>query len=107
MQGPDHKASLEPSELKQMVTSIRNIELALGNGIKEPSQSEKKNKEIARKSIVVCRDLPAGHILQETDLAAKRPGTGLSPMLWPEVIGKELLVAVAEDEVLTDNHLKK
>lgn len=107
MEGPDHKASLEPDELRAMVSSIRNIEFALGSSIKEPSPSERKNKEIARKSIVAVRDLPVGHILNEADLTTKRPGTGISPMLLPTIIGKKLVVAVAEDEVLTGSHLEK
>lgn len=90
--GPDHRASLEPSELKAMVQSIRNIELAIGgNGVKKPSPSELKNKEIARKSIHTARDLKKGTILGEKDLIPLRPGDGISPMKWTEVLGKILV----------------
>jgi sialic acid synthase SpsE len=91
--GPDHKASLEPEELKAMVTSIRNIELAIsGSGIKEPSTSESKNKEVARKSIYLNKDLSEGHIISEEDLIALRPAEGISPMEWQNVIGKKLTI---------------
>lgn len=90
--GPDHRASLEPSELKAMVTAIRNIELAIsGDGNKIPSTSELKNKEIARKSIHTSRALRRGTILGEEDLITLRPGDGISPMLWAEVLGKTLI----------------
>ena len=90
--GPDHRASLEPSELKAMVTAIRNIELAIsGDGLKRPSHSELKNKEIARKSIHTARDLKKGVILSEGDLIPLRPGDGISPMKWTEVLGKTLV----------------
>lgn len=90
--GPDHRASLEPSELKAMVTAIRNIELATsGDGIKKPSNSELKNKEIARKSIHTARALIRGTILREEDLITLRPGDGISPMHWNEVLGKTLI----------------
>ncbi|WP_462325997.1 N-acetylneuraminate synthase [Desulfoplanes sp.] len=85
--GPDHRASLEPGELEDMVRSIRNIETAMGSGIKTPSPSESKNKPIARKSIVAGQKILKGEILSEENLAVKRPGTGLSPMRWDEVVG--------------------
>jgi len=88
MEGPDHKASLEPDELKAMVCAIRNIERALGNGIKKPSLSEQKNKPIARKSIVAARDIRKGELFTEESMTVKRPGTGISPMRWDEVIGR-------------------
>ncbi len=88
MEGPDHKASLEPDELKAMVKAIRNIEQALGNGIKKPSNSEKPNMAIARKSIVASRSIKKGEILNEGNLAIKRPGNGISPMKWDEVLGR-------------------
>lgn len=88
MEGPDHKASLEPDELKVMVRAIRNIEKALGNGIKKPSPSELKNKPIARKSIVAARDIRKGEPFTKENLTVKRPGTGISPMRWDEVIGQ-------------------
>ena len=87
MEGPDHKASLEPHEFKLMVTAIRNIELALGNGIKKPSKSETKNIEIVRKSIVSKIKIKKGEILTEKNLSVKRPGRGISPMKWDEVVG--------------------
>lgn len=88
MAGPDHKASLEPEELKAMVESIRNVENALGTGVKEPSESEKKNIIIARKSIVAKKKINKGEIFTESNLTAKRPGNGISPMYWEEVMGK-------------------
>ena len=87
MDGPDHKASLEPQELKAMVMGIRNIEKALGNGIKEPSKSEKKNIAIARKSIVAKCNISKGELLTEEKLTVKRPGSGISPMRWNDLIG--------------------
>tara|TARA_R110001632_G_scaffold132368_2_gene246813 strand:- start:285 stop:1289 length:1005 start_codon:yes stop_codon:yes gene_type:complete len=89
MEGPDHKASLEPHELEAMVTAIRNIEQAMGNGIKAPSPSEAKNKPIARKSIVASKDISKGEVFDENNLTIKRPGTGISPMKWDEVIGRK------------------
>ncbi len=90
--GPDHKASLEPDELKQMVKLIRNIELALsGNGLKKPSKSEIRNKNIVRKSIHVKKNLTKGTILEEKDLISLRPGDGISSIDWQKVIGKKLL----------------
>ena len=91
MEGPDHKASLEPQELKNMVLAIRNIEKAIsGSGFKEPSESEMKNLAIARKSIHIKKSLEKGHVLTNDDLEALRPGLGLSPMLWDEVVGKSI-----------------
>ncbi len=88
MDGPDHKASLEPDELKAMVLAIRNIEMAMGNGIKKPSKSESKNILIVRKSIVASCDIREGEPLSELNLAIKRPGGGVSPMRWDEVVGQ-------------------
>ncbi len=90
MEGPDHKASLEPRELKAMVSAIRNIELAMGDGVKAPSPSEQKNIAIARRSIHVAKALNKAHILTATDLKMMRPGDGISPMELPNVIGKAL-----------------
>lgn len=87
MEGPDHKASLEPDELISMVKGIRNIELALGSSVKKPSPSEKPNIKIARKSIVASTDIKVGDILSENNLAIKRPSGGISPMRWDEIIG--------------------
>ncbi len=86
--GPDHKASLEPQELEAMVKAVRNVELALGSAEKKVSASEAKNKAIARKSIVAARDIKAGEVFTEENLAVKRPGDGISPMRWDEVIGQ-------------------
>jgi N,N'-diacetyllegionaminate synthase len=91
--GPDHAASLEPDELKQMVKSIRNIELAVsGNGEKKASESETKNIAIARKSLFVSKNLIKGHTITENDLITLRPGDGISPMQWENIVGKELIV---------------
>ena len=100
MEGPDHKASLEPDELKAMVGSIRNIELALGDGVKEPAESELVNINIARKSIVAARSIAKGELLTEDNLTTKRPGNGISPMRWNEVIGTEAMRDFDEDELI-------
>lgn len=86
--GPDHKASLEPQELKAMISAIRNIQIALGNGIKRPSANEQKNMQVARKSIVAATAIKKGEAFSEKNLAVKRPGLGISPMRWNEVIGQ-------------------
>lgn len=86
--GPDHKASLEPEELKAMVLAIRNIETALGDGIKRLTPSELRNKPIVRKSLVASQSIRAGDIFSEQNITAKRPGTGISPMRWDEIIGR-------------------
>lgn len=100
MQGPDHKASLEPDELKAMVKAIRNIELALGSSVKKPSPSEAKNKLIARKSIVAKTNIKKGDILSENNLAIKRPGNGISPMRWDEIVGIVASKDYKEDELI-------
>ena len=100
MKGPDHKASLEPSELKAMVHAIRNIEKALGNGIKKPSPSEIKNKPITRKSIVAAQAIAAGEKFTNDNLTVKRPGTGISPMRWDEILGKHAQKKYVEDELI-------
>jgi N,N'-diacetyllegionaminate synthase len=87
MDGPDHKASLEPKELKAMVNAIRNIEKALGSSKKKPSSSESANIEIARKSIIASQNIKKGDLLTDGNIATKRPGSGISPMQWDEVIG--------------------
>ena len=87
MDGPDHKASLSPNELKDMVNSIRNIEKAMGSSIKEPSESEKPNIEIVRKSIIANCNIKKGELLDDKNITAKRPGNGISPMKWDEIIG--------------------
>lgn len=98
MEGPDHKTSLEPQELKQMVCSIRNIEKAIGTGDKTPSASEKKNITIARKSIVAKKEIKAGEIFTVENITVKRPGTGISPMRWNEVLGTKAVRDFNEDE---------
>lgn len=102
MNGPDHSASLEPDELKAMVSAIRNLEKALsGSGMKEVSPSEQKNMAIARKSIVATKEIHKGELFTEDNIGVKRPGTGISPMQWDEVIGKVSQQDFAEDELIT------
>lgn len=98
--GPDHKASLEPNELKAMVDAIRNIDQALGDGQKHVSESERKNMAIARKSIVAARDIKQGEALTEGNLCVKRPGNGISPMRWEEVIGTRAVRDFKADELI-------
>ena len=98
--GPDHVASLEPQELKAMVNAIRNIEKAKGTGIKQVSSSEKKNIAIARKSIIAARNIKAGEKFIEENLTVKRPGNGICPMRWDEVIGKVAKRDFVEDELI-------
>ncbi|MCW7462976.1 N-acetylneuraminate synthase [Leptospira limi] len=100
MSGPDHKASLEPKELKAMISSIRNIEKSMGNGIKVPSQSETKNITIARKSIIASKDISVGELFSEDNLTTKRPGTGISPMNWDLVIGQPAKRNFQADELI-------
>ena len=100
MEGPDHKASLEPYELKEMVSCIRNVEVALGDGVKEPSESERKNISIARKSIVAKCRIEKGQIFTEENLTTKRPGTGISPMRWKDIIGTVAQRSYNEDELI-------
>ena len=100
MEGPDHKASLEPKELAGMVRSIRNIEKALGTGEKAPSPSEKKNISIARKSIVAKTNIKAGDIFTEENITVKRPGSGISPMKWFDVLGTKAVRDFGEDELI-------
>ena len=100
MEGPDHKASLEPDELKAMVQAIRNIEKALGTGIKKPSPSERPNIEVARKSIVAAKPIKKGELLTKENLTIKRPGNGISPMRWDEIVGTKAIKDYEEDELL-------
>jgi N,N'-diacetyllegionaminate synthase len=100
MAGPDHRSSLEPGEFKEMVRLVRNTERALGDGIKRPSPSETKNLPIVRKSIVAARDIQKGEIFADTNLMAKRPGTGISPMAWDRVTGKKAKRSFLEDEAV-------
>ena len=100
LSGPDHRASIEPDEFKNMVTAIRNIEAALGDGVKRPSASESKNISIARKSLVASCAIKSGEIFSENNISAKRPGTGLSPMLWDKVIGSKAPRSFSPDELI-------
>ena len=100
MAGPDHKASLEPDELAAMVKAIRNVEKALGNGTKTPSPSEIKNIPIARKSIVAKKKILKGEFLTEENITTKRPGNGISPMRWNEVLGTKAIRDFGEDELI-------
>jgi N,N'-diacetyllegionaminate synthase len=100
MEGPDHKASLEPDELASMVISIRNIEKALGDGEKRPVESEIANKAVARKSIVAARTIKKGEIFSSENMTTKRPGNGISPMQWHSVIGKSAKRDFQEDELI-------
>lgn len=100
MEGPDHKASLEPNELKAMISAIRNIEQALGTGHKSISESERKNMEAARKSIVAACPIKKGELFTEENLTVKRPGTGISPMRWNEVIGLTAKRDFLEDQLI-------
>ena len=105
MDGPDHRASLEPYELCNMVSAIRNIEAALGTPEKKPTEKELRNKEIVRKSIVAAKDIKAGDRLDETNLTIKRPGSGISPVKWNDVIGK---IAIRDfQEGRTNRNMKK
>jgi N,N'-diacetyllegionaminate synthase len=98
--GPDHKASLEPAELSAMVSAIRNIERALGDGIKRLTESEAKNRPIARKSLVAARPIRAGEVFTEANLTVKRPGSGVSPMCWDQVLGRKACRDFAVDELI-------
>jgi len=98
--GPDHKASLEPDELKAMVSAIRNIELALGDGVKKASKSEIKNITLARKSIVAIKKIKKGEIFSTQNIASKRPGNGINPMRWDEIIGKKSIKEFKPDDLI-------
>lgn len=100
MIGPDHKASLQPDELKKMVESIRNIELSLGDGRKVVANSEKENMSIARKSIVAKKSIRKGQLLSEENITVKRPGDGISPMKWFDILGTAAIRDFEEDELI-------
>ncbi|BCD91426.1 N,N'-diacetyllegionaminic acid synthase [Francisella halioticida] len=100
MEGPDHKASLEPGELKEMVRAIRNIELALGSAIKKPSKSETPNIAVVRKSIVAKTEIKKGDILTGNNMTVKRPGYGINPMRWDEVLGSVATKDYEEDDLI-------
>lgn len=98
--GPDHIASLEPDELKSMVDAIRTIEMALGSGTKEPTPSELKNQYIVRKSLVACREIREGEEFNENNIAVKRPGTGISPMRYWDLLGEKASTSLVSDQLL-------
>lgn len=98
--GPDHRASLEPDELEQMVSAIRNVECALGDGTKAPSRSERKNKAVVRKSIVAARPIAAGELFSNENLTTKRPGTGVSPLAWDQLVGRKASRFYQVDEMI-------
>jgi len=100
MAGPDHSSSLEPDELAAMVRAIRNIERAMGSGIKAPSPSERPNLPIVRKSLVAARPISRGKVLTHADIAVKRPGTGISPMRWDEILGQTAMRDFGVDELI-------
>jgi N,N'-diacetyllegionaminate synthase len=97
MIGPDHRASLEPNELKMMISSIRNIEIALGNGIKKVTKSEAKNIKVARKSVHILTDLKKGAILSQKDLIMKRPGDGISGFEIKYILGRKITLDLRKD----------
>lgn len=101
LEGPDHRASLEPEELKAMIKAVRNIERALGNGVKKPTPSEWGNRAAARKSIVAKCSIQKGERFTEENVTVKRPGSGISPMLWYEVLGRAAERDFMEDELIT------
>ena len=101
MDGPDHKASLEPEQLESMVKAVRKVEKALGHGIKKPSKSETPNIGVARKSIVASTKIKKGETLSEENLAIKRPAKGISPMRWDEVVGTIASKDYEEDELIS------
>lgn len=101
--GPDHKASLDPIELKNMVKAIRNIEQAIGNGKKIPNELEIRNKPLVRKSIIALKNIKKGEVLSENNITTKRPGTGLNPFLWDSVIGTKAIKDFLKDEIIVIN----
>lgn len=103
LEGPDHKASLNPIELKTLVSSIRNIEKAMGSSIKEPYKSELDNREVSRKSLVAARDIKKGETLDESNLTTKRPGHGINPMRWNEFLGIESQRDYVQDELIKES----
>jgi N-acetylneuraminate synthase/N,N'-diacetyllegionaminate synthase len=104
--GPDHRASLEPLEFKRMVTAIRNVERAMGDGIKRPAACELRNIPIVRRSLVAARDIRAGETITSSDIAVKRPGTGISPRDLNAVVGMRATSPIPRDTVLTWGHFK-
>ena len=105
MEGPDHKASIEPDELKQMVDMIRHVEVAIGDGIKKVSPSELKNQDIARKSIIAKTTIKAGDVFTEENITTKRPGSGINPMKWFDLLGKTAKHDYQEDYLIEEDEL--
>ena len=105
MEGPDHKASIEPAELTQMVSSIRNVEVAIGDGVKKVSASEMKNKDIARKSIIAKTAIKKGEVFSEENITTKRPGSGINPMKWFDLLGKTAKHDYEEDYLIESDEL--
>lgn len=105
MEGPDHKASIEPDELKQMVDMIRHVEVAIGDGIKKVSPSELKNQDIARKSIIAKTAIKAGDVFTEENITTKRPGSGINPMKWFNLLGKTAKHDYQEDYLIEEDEL--
>jgi N,N'-diacetyllegionaminate synthase len=103
--GPDHAASLDPEELGLLIRAIREVEVALGDGTKDVRDIERDTRTLMRRSVVAARDLSAGRVLTEEDLAYKRPGTGESPMKWRELIGRRLLTDLEADHAIVGDHL--
>ncbi len=100
MEGPDHRTSLEPAELKEMIDAIRNIEMAMGGKVKRTSPSETRNKDLMRKSIVAAEDIKKGEEFTAKNITVKRPGTGISPMKWDKVLGKKAKRDFGKDEII-------
>ena len=101
MPGPDHSSSLDPKELLDLIRKIRNIESALGDGIKQPQPSELNTREVARKSIVAARDLTSGEVITRDSVSLKRPGTGLSAHEFRYIMGREIKANIKKDEIIT------
>ncbi|MBA7480149.1 N,N'-diacetyllegionaminic acid synthase [subsurface metagenome] len=104
--GPDHKASLEPLELATMVKAVRDVEVARGNGIKSPTKEEEAIKRVARRSIVAKRDIRVGDALTESDLAVKRPGTGIEPKYLDSIVQMKARVPIQRDQVIQWDMIK-
>ena len=105
MEGPDHKASIEPDELKQMVDMIRHVEVSIGDGVKKVSASEAKNQDIARKSIIAARAIKAGEVFSEENVTTKRPGNGINPMRWFDLLGRKAKHDYEEDYLIEKDEL--
>ena len=104
MDGPDHKASLNPDELRAMVAAIRNIERAFGDGVKIPAQSEEDPRNTMRRSLVAARDIKSGVTIKGEDIAIKRPGTGLPPESIEQIVNKKTLVSIKKDSLFKKSH---